>query len=176
MLLDIRDAPADVGPGAPAAVAGIVRLARAARARWRVIFLLAGAVLTVVGVLLASGAVLIPGVLLLLFALLYGMEPAAAFPRTSCPGGPGTGEIECLGPEPRPCRLPHTGAVKLSPVGQRNGRRRTQDGVMHPKQDSGCQPSAPAVIVDADGLPALFEALRGRGYTVAGPTVRDGAN
>jgi len=32
------------------------------------------------------------------------------------------------------------------------------------------------VIFDAaDGLPALFEALRGRGYTVAGPTVRDGA-
>ena len=47
---------------------------------------------------------------------------------------------------------------------------------MHPKQDSGCQPSAPAVVVDADGLPALFDALHGRGYTVAGPTVRDGAN
>ena len=117
MLLDSRDAPADVSPGATATVAGIVRFARAVRTRWRVIFLLVGAVLTVVGVLLASGAVLIPGVLLLLFALLYGIGASGWFPRTSCPGGPGTGEIGCLGPEPRPCRLPHTGAVKLSPVG-----------------------------------------------------------
>ena len=46
---------------------------------------------------------------------------------------------------------------------------------MHPEQDSGRQPSGPAVVFDADRLPALFDALRGRGYTVVGPTVRDGA-
>jgi hypothetical protein len=73
MLLDIRDTPADIGPDNPATVAVIVRFARAARTRWRVIFLLAGAVLTVVGILLASGAVLIPGVLVLWVALLYGI-------------------------------------------------------------------------------------------------------
>ena len=39
----------------------------------RAIFLLAGVVLTLIGVLLASGAVLIPGILLLLFALLHGI-------------------------------------------------------------------------------------------------------
>ena len=46
---------------------------------------------------------------------------------------------------------------------------------MHPSEDSALQPSGEAVVVDATGLPALFEALRGRGYTVVGPTVRDGA-
>ena len=46
---------------------------------------------------------------------------------------------------------------------------------MHPSEDPAFQPSGQAVIVDADGLPALFDALRGRGYTVVGPTVRDGA-
>jgi hypothetical protein len=73
MLLDIGDTPAGTGPGAPASVAGTVRFARAVRTRWRMIFLLAGTVLTVVGVLLASSAVFIPGVLILLFALLYGI-------------------------------------------------------------------------------------------------------
>jgi sulfhydrogenase subunit beta (sulfur reductase) len=33
----------------------------------------------------------------------------------------------------------------------------------------------PSVIVDADALQALFGALRDRGCTVVGPTVRDGA-
>jgi sulfhydrogenase subunit beta (sulfur reductase) len=46
---------------------------------------------------------------------------------------------------------------------------------MAPSEDSALQPSSDAVVVDAAGLPALFEALRGRGYTVVGPTVRDGA-
>ena len=46
---------------------------------------------------------------------------------------------------------------------------------MRPSEDSGLPPSSDTVLVDADGLPALFEALRGRGYTVVGPTVRDGA-
>jgi len=35
--------------------------------------LLAGAVLTFLGVMLAAGAILVPGVLLLLFAVLYGI-------------------------------------------------------------------------------------------------------
>ena len=46
---------------------------------------------------------------------------------------------------------------------------------MHPSEDPARRSSEQAVIVDADGLPALFDALRGRGYTVVGPTVRDGA-
>jgi hypothetical protein len=31
-------------------------------------------------------------------------------------------------------------------------------------------PAAEAVIIDADSLPALFDALHGRGYTVFGPS------
>src|SRR5580765_2868702 len=46
---------------------------------------------------------------------------------------------------------------------------------MHPSDDPAREPSDEAVIVDAEELPALFDALRGRGYTVVGPTVRDGA-
>jgi len=88
MLLDIRDTPADIGPGAPAIVAGVVRFARAVRTRWRVMFLLAGAVLTVVGVLLASGAVLIPGVLVLLFALLYGIGASGCISADQLAGWP----------------------------------------------------------------------------------------
>src|ERR1700755_549282 len=46
---------------------------------------------------------------------------------------------------------------------------------MHPSEHSAREPSGQAVILDAEELPALFVALRGRGYTVVGPTVRDGA-
>src|ERR1700759_2075850 len=46
---------------------------------------------------------------------------------------------------------------------------------MQPSDDPVREPSDQAVIVDAEELPALFDALRGRGYTVVGPTVRDGA-
>ena len=46
---------------------------------------------------------------------------------------------------------------------------------MHPSEDQARQPSGPAVVVDADRLPVLFGALVGRGYSVVGPTVRDGA-
>jgi hypothetical protein len=55
--------------GALLTVMGLVSLARAARLRWRP--LLAGAVLTVAGVILRSGAgglVFLPGILLLLYA------------------------------------------------------------------------------------------------------------
>ena len=50
-----------------------MRFARAVRTRWRTLLLVTGAVLTVLGVVLASGAVLLPGILLLLFALLHGI-------------------------------------------------------------------------------------------------------
>jgi hypothetical protein len=43
------------------------------RARWRALFLLTGTVLTVLGIVLASAAVLLPGILLVLFALLHGI-------------------------------------------------------------------------------------------------------
>src|SRR5579872_4513340 len=46
---------------------------------------------------------------------------------------------------------------------------------MQPGEDPVREPSGQAVIVDAAGLPALFDALRGRGFTVVGLTVQDGA-
>ena len=91
MLVDIRDTPAGIGPAVPAIVAGIERFARAVLARWRVMFLLAGAVLSVVGVLLASGAVLIPGVLVLLFALLYGIGASGCVSADQLSGWPWRG-------------------------------------------------------------------------------------
>jgi len=91
MLLDIRDTPADIGPDAPASVGTIMRFARAGRARWRAIFLLTGAVLTLVGVILASGAVLVPGVLLLLFALLRGIGASGCVSADQLSGWPWRG-------------------------------------------------------------------------------------
>jgi hypothetical protein len=70
MLLDIQ---ADVAPDAAVRAGRMRRLARAVRTRWRTLFLVTGAVLIVFGVVLASGAVLLPGILLLLFALLHGV-------------------------------------------------------------------------------------------------------
>ena len=67
------DTPADTGLDAPARAGRMTRLARAVRTRWRTLLLVTGAVLTVLGVVLASGAVLLPGILLLLFALLHGI-------------------------------------------------------------------------------------------------------
>ncbi len=73
MLVDIGGTPVGTGPEAPACAGPMMRFARAARTRWRAMFLLTGAVLTLLGVVLASGAVLIPGVVLLLVALLHGI-------------------------------------------------------------------------------------------------------
>lgn len=64
------------------AILGAMRLAAAARPRWR--SLLAGVVLTTAGVVLRSGAagiVMIPGMLFLLSALLVPVDPVAAGPR-----------------------------------------------------------------------------------------------
>jgi hypothetical protein len=54
-------------------------------------FLLAGVVLTVVGVVLASGAVLIPGVLVLLFTLLYGIGSSGCISADQLAGWPWRG-------------------------------------------------------------------------------------
>jgi hypothetical protein len=91
MLLDIRHTPAGIGPDAQAHVGKIMRFARIVRTRWRVIFLLTGAVLTVLGVVLASGAVLIPGVLLLLFAVLYGIGASGCTSADQLAGWPWRG-------------------------------------------------------------------------------------
>jgi len=69
----LLDTPADTGLDAPARAGRMMRFARAVRTRWRTLSLDTGAVLTVLGVVLASGAVLLPGILLLVFALLHGI-------------------------------------------------------------------------------------------------------
>ncbi len=91
MLLDIRDTPADAGPDAPARDGPMMRFARAARTRWRAVFLIAGTVLTLLGVVLASGAVLIPGVLLLLVALLHGLGASGCTSADQLAGWPWRG-------------------------------------------------------------------------------------
>jgi hypothetical protein len=58
------------------AVVGIMRLARGMRARWRSVFFVTGAALIVVGVVLPSGAAFVPGMLVVLIALLKGAEPS----------------------------------------------------------------------------------------------------
>ena len=54
MLLDICDTPADIGPDEPARAGRMMRFACAARTRWRAMFLSTGAVLTLLGVVLAD--------------------------------------------------------------------------------------------------------------------------
>ncbi len=91
MLLDIRDTPVDTGPDAPARAGPMMRFARAARTRWRAVFLVVGAVLTLLGVVLASGAVLIPGILLLLVALLQGIGASGCTSADQLAGWPWRG-------------------------------------------------------------------------------------
>jgi hypothetical protein len=50
------------------------RLARAARTRWRTTFLLTGGLLTAIGIALPTGAALVPGILILLVALVTQTE------------------------------------------------------------------------------------------------------
>jgi hypothetical protein len=73
MLRDTRDTPTDTSPDAAARAGAMMRFGRTARTRWRALFLVTGAVLTVLGIVLASAAVLLPGILLVLFALLHGI-------------------------------------------------------------------------------------------------------
>jgi len=85
----LLETPADISLDAPARAGRVRRFARAVRTRWRAIFLVTGVVLTLLGVVLASGAVILPGMLLLLFALLHGLgssgctsaDQLAAWPR-----------------------------------------------------------------------------------------------
>ena len=91
MLPDIRDTPADTGPDAPARTGSMMRFVCAARTRWRALFLLAGAVLTLLGVTLASGAVLIPCVLFLLVALLHGIGSSGCTSADQLAGWPWRG-------------------------------------------------------------------------------------
>jgi hypothetical protein len=58
--------------GALLSVIGIRRLARTLRTRWRSMFAVTGAGLMVVGFELSSASAFVPGLLLLLFALLTG--------------------------------------------------------------------------------------------------------
>jgi hypothetical protein len=91
MLPDIRDTPAGTGLDAPARAGPMMRFARAARARWRAMFLLTGAVLTLLGVVLASGAALLLGVLLLLVALLHGLGASGCTSADQLAGWPWRG-------------------------------------------------------------------------------------
>jgi hypothetical protein len=91
VLHAIRDTPADIGPDAAASAGRIMRFARAGRARWRAVLLCTGAVLTLLGVVLASAAVLIPGVLLLLFAALRGIGSSGCTSADQLAGWPWRG-------------------------------------------------------------------------------------
>jgi hypothetical protein len=88
---DIRYTPAGTGPDVPARAGPVMRVARAARTRWRAVFLVTGTVLTIVGVVLASGAVLLPGVLLLLVALLHGLGSSGCTSADQLAGWPWRG-------------------------------------------------------------------------------------
>jgi hypothetical protein len=91
MLVDIRDTLSGTGQDAPARAGPMMRFARAARTRWRAMFLVIGAALTLLGVVLASGAVLLPGVLLLLVALLHGIGASGCTSADQLAGWPWRG-------------------------------------------------------------------------------------
>lgn len=69
----LLETPADISLDAPIRAGRMMQFARAVRTRWRAMFLVTGVVLTLLGVVLASGAIILPGMLLLLFALLHGL-------------------------------------------------------------------------------------------------------
>ena len=95
MLPDIRDTPAGTGPDVPSRAGPMMRFAVAAQTRWRAKFLATGAVLTLLGVVLASGPVLIPGALLLLVALLHhGIGASGCTSADQLAGWPGPGAAE----------------------------------------------------------------------------------
>lgn len=65
------------------AVIGVMRLARIMRARWEPAFLLAGALLTVIGVMLPNAVAVLSGVPVLFFTLLKGLTAKDAAGRCS---------------------------------------------------------------------------------------------
>jgi hypothetical protein len=88
---DIGDTPAGTGPDVRARAGRMTRVLRAVRTRWRDVFLLTGGVLTLLGVVLASGAVLLPGILLLLVALLHGIGASGCTSADQLAGWPWRG-------------------------------------------------------------------------------------
>ena len=104
----LLDAPADISLDAPARAGTMMRFVRTVRRRWRILFLVTGAVLTVLGScwpaarssFLASCSCCSP--------CCMASDPAAARLPTCWPGGPGTGKTEPTGagrdiPSSRPC-------------------------------------------------------------------------
>lgn len=75
-----------VRTGALLAVIGLVHLARAVRIRWRLTLVLAGAALTVAGIVLPSGVIIIAGLVVFLVPLLIPSGSDTAF--VYCIGGP----------------------------------------------------------------------------------------
>jgi hypothetical protein len=88
---DIRDTPAGTGLDVPARAGAVMRAARAAQTRWRALFLVTGAVLTLLGVVLGSGAVLLTGVPLLLVGLLIGIGASGCTSADQLAGWPWRG-------------------------------------------------------------------------------------
>jgi hypothetical protein len=86
MIRDIKDKPAGIGSDAPVSVAGRSRLTHIVRTRWQAMVVLVGVLLTIVGVVLPSGAILIPGLLLVLFAVFCPATRADS-QRDHQPGG-----------------------------------------------------------------------------------------
>ena len=78
----------DTSPVAAARAGAMMRFARAARGRRRALFLVTGAVLAVLGIVLASAAVLLPGILLVLFALLHGIGSSGCTSADQLAGWP----------------------------------------------------------------------------------------
>jgi hypothetical protein len=91
MLLDTRNRPADTGPDTPCPCRtdDAVRTRRADPLAGHVP--VAGAVLTLLGIVLASGAVLLPGVLLLLVAMLHGVGASGCTSADQLAGWPWRG-------------------------------------------------------------------------------------
>ena len=65
--------------GALLAVIGLIRLARTVRTRWRGTLGLAGSTVTMIGITLPSGAVLVSGLAVLLVTVFLPAHPSARF-------------------------------------------------------------------------------------------------
>jgi hypothetical protein len=120
MLLETA---ADIGLDAPARAGRMMRFARTVRTRWRTLFLVTGAVLTVLGVVLASGAVLLPAV-----------RPAAQnrIQRLHVRGP--AGRVAPARVRPRPCR-------KTRRAGACEAHVRTRARIERPSRSLAGQPA-----------------------------------